>query len=208
MSFAALMPYLPALLTGAKAGLDWSSNQNMAVSSRTAAERVAVANQFQAQQARVNAGQAIAASQRDASEQRRQSALLQSRALALAAASGGGTTDPTVVNVIGNIAGEGAYRAAVSLYRGEEQARALRMEAAARDYDAAAAREGGEQRARAYRSAARSGVLKAGLSLFEKYGMSDQPKATATEASWTSGYDPLSGDAGSYSGLAWQGQGA
>lgn len=208
MSFAALMPYIPALLIGGRGGMEWAANQDMARASRVAADRAAVASQFQADQARVNAGQAFAASQRDAAEQRRQATLLQSRALALAAASGGGATDPTVVNVLGRIAGEGAYRAAVSLYRGEEQARALRMEASAREFDAAAAREGGELRAAAYRSAAKTGVLRAGLSLFEKYGMADQPKATGA-ATWTSGYDLPHGESGgAFDGSSWQTAGA
>jgi len=208
MSFQALMPFLPALLTGLRGGMEWSANNQMAAASRVMAERTAVANQFQAEQARVNAGQAVAASQRDAAEQARQGRLLQSRALALAAAGGGGASDPTIVNIMGSIAGEGAYRSMVSLYKGEEQARALRMEAAARDYDAAAAREGGALREQAYKSAARTGILRAGLSLFEKYGMADQPKAAAG-AGWTSGYDLPAGDTGgNFDGSSWQSAGA
>jgi hypothetical protein len=53
-----------------------------------------------------------------------------SRALALSAAGGGGTNDPTVVNIIGDIEGEGAYRQAVALYQGEQNA--LRLQEGAR----------------------------------------------------------------------------
>ena len=53
------------------------------------------------------AGQERAISQRKAVNVRRQAKLAESRALALAAASGGGASDPTVMNIISGIAGEG-----------------------------------------------------------------------------------------------------
>lgn len=191
-SFAALMPYLPAFLIGARATMEYGANMESAGVYRQMGETAATAQEFQAEQATVNAGQARAAAQREQAEQLRQSRLLQSRAVALAAASGGGVSDPSIVNLMGQIAGEGAYRGMVALYKGEEQARALRMEAAARRYDAAAARRGGEIRGAAYESAAVGSLLKGGMSLFEKYGRSDQPKAAAVE--WTSGQDLPSGD--------------
>jgi hypothetical protein len=52
------------------------------------------------------AGQDRASSQREAVEQRRQARLLQSRALAVGAATGG-AMDPTVVNTIADLEGEG-----------------------------------------------------------------------------------------------------
>lgn len=206
-SFQALMPYIPAFLIGARATMEYGANKDMASASREIGESAAISQDFQARQADVNAGQARAAAQREQAEQLRQSRLLQSRAVALAAASGGGVSDPSIVNLMGQIAGEGAYRGMVALYKGEEQARALRMEAAARRYDAAAARRGGEIRAGAYESAAVGSLLKGGLSLFEKYGRADQPKAAA--ATWTSGYDLESGGSeGNYDGSSWQSAGA
>jgi len=74
-------------------------------------------------------GQERASSQRDAMEQRRQATLVNSRALALAAASGGGASDPTVVNMMANTAGEGEYRALTSLYNGDQQARSYEAKA-------------------------------------------------------------------------------
>jgi hypothetical protein len=75
-----------------------------------------------------NASQAIG--QRQAEEDVRQSKIVQSRAQAVAAASGADASDPTVVNTIGDIAKEGEYRALSSLYEGDSQARAYRMAAA------------------------------------------------------------------------------
>lgn len=69
------------------------------------------------------AGQDRAASQVEATQIRRSARYAQSRALALAAASGAGASDPTVVNIIGGIAGEGEFQALSSLYTGEESAR-------------------------------------------------------------------------------------
>jgi hypothetical protein len=78
-----------------------------------------------------NAGQERAASQRAAAEDRRRARLAGSRALAVAASSGGGASDINVTDAIADLAGEGEYRALTSLYSGEQSARNL--EAAAYD---------------------------------------------------------------------------
>ena len=68
-----------------------------------------------------------ASAQRSASEQRRQARLLQSRAIAVAAASGGGAVgDKNVDDILLNLAGEGEYRALTSLYEGKSAATNLR----------------------------------------------------------------------------------
>lgn len=81
------------------------------------------------------AGQDRASSQRTAAEQKRQARLLASRAQAVGAATGGGL-DPTVVNTIANIEGEGELRALTALFDGEEEARSGEMQAAARRREA------------------------------------------------------------------------
>lgn len=68
------------------------------------------------------AGSTRATSQRSANEELRQSRLVGSRALALAAASGAGASDPTVMNLIASIAGEGQYRSLTELYNGNTEA--------------------------------------------------------------------------------------
>lgn len=65
------------------------------------------------------AGQSRAEGQLRAVQERRSARYVQSRALAVAAASGAGASDPTVVNLISDIAGEGEFRALTSLYEGE-----------------------------------------------------------------------------------------
>ena len=92
---------------------------------------------FQAEQLRQNAGQAQASAQRSAFDVSRQTDYANSRALAVAAASGGGASDPTVVNLIARNAGEGAYRQATALYGGDEKARLFNMQADAKEFEGA-----------------------------------------------------------------------
>jgi hypothetical protein len=92
-------------------------------------EQARQAADYRAQQLRINAGQAQAGAQRQAFDVDRQTQFITSRALAVAAASGGGASDPTVVNLIARDAGEGAYRKQIALYQGNDQARLLDSEA-------------------------------------------------------------------------------
>lgn len=84
---------------------------------------------FQAAQMEQQAGQERASSQREAIAQRRQANIMRSNAQAAAAASGGGATDPTVLNITGNLAKEGEYNALSALFEGEERARGLNLQA-------------------------------------------------------------------------------
>src|SRR3990167_6597653 len=72
-----------------------------------------------------SAGQERAAAQRAAIEQRRQGRFVGSRAQAIAAASGGGALDPSIVNLMGDLGSEADFRAATALYQGEDRARGL-----------------------------------------------------------------------------------
>jgi len=114
---------------------------------RREAERRRAAARIEANALNVQAGQVVAESQRDVLDVRRVTQLAESRALALAAASGGGATAPTVVKIISRIAGEGAYNAARALYAGEEKARQLKLQALIRDYEGEQAFEAGEDAA-------------------------------------------------------------
>lgn len=84
---------------------------------------------FQAAQLEQRAGQERAAAQRQAIEERRRAALAISRGRAVAAASGGGATDPTVLNVAGGVAAQGEYNALSALFEGEERARGANLQA-------------------------------------------------------------------------------
>lgn len=137
---------------------------------RAAGEAERRAAEFQARQLEQNAGQSVAASQRSAEEERRKARLVTSRALAVAAASGGGASDVTVQNVIANLDAEGAYRAMVALYEGEDKARQLNMAASAKRYDGELAAKAGKQRQAAYSVAALGSMATGGASLYMKYG--------------------------------------
>jgi hypothetical protein len=86
---------------------------------------------YQAKQQEMQGNEDFAASQRDAEAKRRESKIVQSRQQALAAASGAGATDPTIVRLMTQTAGQGEYNAQTALYSGEQQKRGL--------YDAAKA---------------------------------------------------------------------
>jgi len=134
-----------------------------------------------AAQMRVNAGQALAAAQRDAYEERRQGTLVQSRAMALLAASGGSVTDPTAIHLLANNAGETAYRSAVALYKGEDESRQLLTQADATQASGRAAAETGRDVQKSYNFRAFGDLLQGGNSLYEKYGTQQPaPVRTAT----------------------------
>lgn len=157
--------------------------QSYDTAQRAAKARKAAA-EFEAQQLEQNAGQVISASQRQAFETTRTGKYTASRALAVAAASGGGASDPTVMNTISQLASETAYRRSLDLYQGEERARQLRLSASAArmtgDIGAAASIGQGQaavtqagsgiasELTRAYRP--RSSPLDTGSSLYARYG--------------------------------------
>lgn len=79
-------------------------------------------------EAEANRTQAV--SQREAIIQRRRARYMRSRALAVAGASGGGVSDPTVENVIAGIDTEGDINFMNALYSGDLRSQALRKSAA------------------------------------------------------------------------------
>lgn len=162
---------------------NFAGQSQSAAAARVTAERARVEAQFEADQLNQNAGQAIAASQVAAQEQLRQARLVQSRAIAVAAAGGGGVSDDTIMRLISRNAGEGAYRASVALYQGEEKARQLRMAATTRLYEGDLNAESQLAKADAYDTSAMGGLISGGGSLFAKYGMGG-PGKTATANSY------------------------
>ena len=116
---AAALPYIAAAGTVLNAAGSMKAGSAAAAAGRATKQ----ADIYQADQLDQNAGQAIASAQREAELQRRQTAMLVSRGIAVAAGGGGGVTDPTVSGLLEKIAAEGTYRASVDLYQGEERAR-------------------------------------------------------------------------------------
>lgn len=122
------------------------------------AQKVVDAAEFTAAQMERNAGQARAAAQLEAAEQERQGRLMASRALAVAAGSGAGASDPTVLNIISRNAAETAYRRSVALYQGETRAAGM-------EDQATATRMQGDINAGVARSEAAAQTLGAGATL-------------------------------------------
>lgn len=138
----------------------------------------AMANYKAAQQEQA-AGQEVAASQRAAQEEHRRATLMASRALAVSGASGGGVSDPTVMGLIGDIEGEGAYRGALDLYQGQDRARQLNQGAATSRTEGLAAYNDAKAKSSAMKTSAWGSLatnaagayMKAdSLGMFEKYG--------------------------------------
>lgn len=123
-----------------------------------------VSAKFQAGQMEQRAGQERAASQRVALEERRRAGIAMSNATAAAGVSGGGATDPTVLNITGGLAKQGEYNALSALFEGEEKARGLQLQAAG-------TRMEGKQTKRAgYISGASTIISGTGNTLMNKYG--------------------------------------
>lgn len=144
---------------------------------KRAAKSTKKAGNAEAAQYQQQAGAERATAQRQAIEERRAARLAESRAIAVAAASGGGASDPSVTKIIGDLAADGEYNALSALYTGEESARGLESAAAGAQYEGRNVASAYRTRASGYRSAARNtaiGTALDGLSTFyDKYGDTD-----------------------------------
>ena len=129
-----------------------------------------LAEQYRAAQMEQAAGQEIASSQRARMEEERRARIMASRAMAVAGASGGGVADPTVVDLIADIEGEGAYRSGVAIYEGQERARQLRQGGASARHQGMLYEQSGNASAAAMRTKAVGGALMSAGSLYSKYG--------------------------------------
>lgn len=128
---------------------------------------------FQAQQLDIKAKEEVAASQREAMQKRKETDLVLSRQQALAASSGLGALDPTILDLAGDVAEEGAYHESLIRYGGQERAAGLKLQGQA-------ARFSGKNAQRGSRWAA-AGTLASGVgsSMFGKYGAGGPPAAGA-----------------------------
>jgi hypothetical protein len=77
----------------------------------------------------IAAANAVAGGQRSATEALRQNKMLQSRQIALAAASGASTSEKNIADLIARTAGQGEYEALSSLYEGNTKSDAIKNEA-------------------------------------------------------------------------------
>lgn len=130
----------------------------------------ATAARFAGDQMRMNASDAIGASDRTAYDIQRQADYIASTQLARAAASGGGASDPTVMNLIARTKGEAAYKQAIALYEGQSRARSLRMGAAGEEFTGRDEMRQGRLAAFGASIGSASVLAKGGVSLYTKYG--------------------------------------
>jgi len=177
-ALAVAMPYIGAATSIAGTLMSAKGQKNAGKAAVRQAEETSknemVAAEYEARQADYLAGQSKAVAQRGAFEERRMAALLASKTLATAAASGAGASDQNVVSILNNIYAEGAYRSALAMYEGEEQARSYEVQAQSRRLSgksaASAALSEGKSAARASSLNATSTLLSGASSFATKYG--------------------------------------
>lgn len=130
-----LTPVMQSVLgTGMKAGGQYTAGVQGQAAASYDANNIRANGAYTSAQLRVNAGQAKAASQQDMATEIFNSKVVQSRALALAASSGGSATDPTVLAIMGGLAGRGEYNKQMAQYNGDERARSMYDQANAIDF--------------------------------------------------------------------------
>lgn len=150
------------------------SSESQASAAKAAGKDANRVAKWEAAQMERNAGQERAASQREAIEERRRGRLAVSRARAVAGASGAGVSDPTVTNILADLASQGETNALTALWEGEESARNMEFGAAGRRYEGSQAQQAGAYTAKAARRAgyfdAVGNLLEGGSDFYTKYG--------------------------------------
>ena len=138
--------------------------------------------EFQAKQLDIQAKAEFAAGQREAEEIERNKKLVLSRQQALAAASGMGADDPTIVTMAAEIAGFGKYQELSALAAGEMRQRRA-------EYDAASARATGQATATGSLLSAGGTIIGGVANAFqERYGNGGwrRPATMGAASSWYS----------------------
>lgn len=161
-----------------------AGNMSAAAAARSQAQSQQNMYNYQAAIAKQNAGQQQAAAQRKALDQTRQANLIASRAIAMAGAGGGGVTDPTVINLVSDIQGEGMLRHNTAIYQGEEAARQSMMQATSDEWSGNSAIQTGSNRAKAYETAAAGAAFTGAGSLYGRFGGGGPKVAGLTDGAW------------------------
>lgn len=131
---------------------------------------VQAAKNYERDQMRVKAGQERASAQRAAITERKQKNLVLSKLKTEGAASGGSSSDPSLVNAMAGILTEGQYREDVATYEGEDAAADLETGAALKQFEGDSARKAGKIAGKAKRMASYSTLAQgANSSLYAKY---------------------------------------
>ena len=190
------MAALPAIVALASAAYGANQQREAAFQSKLQADKQAtLANiagknaqteqNIEAAQLDASANADRAASQRDAADQLHKANLMKSRAMAVAAASGGSTLDPSVINIISGFDSEGQLAANTTLYNANEGAKQKEFSAVLKRNSGSDYAIAGANTADAYRTAgtlaqktgnanANTTILN-GVSSFAKSYVSDAP---------------------------------
>ena len=174
----ALSDALPESLQLSSTILNVGSQFARAGATRTVAARRKAALEFEAGQQEIAAQESSGVALRAAQDEVLKARTVNSTALAKAAASGAGASDPTVMAVLSRTAGEGAYRSALAMYEGEAQARLDRMRAAALRYQGAVGEADAQTAAQQSGIGVASTLLSGGvrlLSMYDKYWAGSKP---------------------------------
>jgi len=123
-----------------------------------AADTAAASQRATAAELRIRANEEVAAATRVAGTREREATIAQSRVQALAAASGGSATDPTVLTLEQQIAQQGTYNALSALYEGQSRARSDEYQAEIELFKA--------RRTQAAKPIAAAGTILSGVSSF------------------------------------------
>ena len=86
-----------------------------------------------------------------------------------------------MVNILSDLAGEGAYRAGVAMYQSEDKARQLRMSGEAARREGVVLESGARARAGAYRLSALGSAVTGGATLYDKYWPSKKTDVPAQD---------------------------
>lgn len=191
MSGATTAAYITAAVAAAGAVSSIAQGQQQKKIADAQARQTEINSQATAKQLEQRAGQERAAAQQKMIESGRTKNLALSRAQALAAASGGGSLDPSVINILGDLETEGRYNQDAALYEGENNATGDEYQAkltrAGGASDAAISRMQGSAAQKAGYMGAATTLMKGGVGLMDKYG---SPFDAGTKAS---GYTTANG---------------
>jgi hypothetical protein len=127
------------------------------------------AQYFKAAQEEQAAQESRAAAQRVSLDKAREGRLLNSKLQARAAASGGGASDPTILDLAGGIAGRSEYESLLEMYKGENRARGLEDSAVGSRMSGDAALAEGEAKKTASRFSAAGTLIGSAGSAYKTY---------------------------------------
>lgn len=162
-----------------------------AVGTLVAGNNANEASKAQQKQLKQRAGQERAAGQAAAVQARRQANYVQSRLQAVAASSGAGALDKTVLDLSGGITKEGEYQALSALYSGNERANTDIYAGQVARTEGKNAQTESYYKAATYGLAAYNSIAGGGESLYSKYGQGGPENYDgATDLSGANRYAP------------------